>query len=41
MEGRAATDKSHERSVAREGVAVTVLPLGGTASSVNIGIDLY
>jgi hypothetical protein len=41
MEGRAATDRSHERSLAKEGAAVTGLLLGSTASSVNIGIDLY
>jgi len=41
MEGRAATERSQERSVASEGPALTVLPLGLVASSVIIGIGLY
>ena len=41
IEGRAATERSQERSVASEGLALTVLLLGLTASSVNIGIQLY
>ena len=38
MEGRAATERSHERSVTKDGVALTALVSGTAASSVNIGI---
>jgi hypothetical protein len=41
MEGRAATERSHERSVTKEGAALTDLVLRPVASSVNIGIGLY
>jgi hypothetical protein len=41
MEGRAATEKSHDKSVTREGAALTDFVLGSRASSVNIGIELY
>jgi len=41
IEGRAATDRSHDRSLANEGPAVTDLRLACTGSSVNIGIQLY
>ena len=41
IEGRAATERSHERSDAREGDAVTDAGLGVAVSSVNIGIRLY
>ena len=41
MEGRAATDRSQERSVANEGVADTAFSGGSSIASVNIGIRLY
>jgi len=41
IEGRAATERSQERSVTSEGVALTDFVLGPVASSVNIGIRLY
>jgi hypothetical protein len=41
MEGRAATERSHDRSQTNEAAAVTDVEARGTVSSVNIGIDLY
>ena len=41
IDGRAATWSNHERSLAREGAAVTDFRDGRTVSSVNIGIHLY
>jgi len=41
IEGRAATERSHDRSLANEGAAVTDVAVGSAISSVNIGMDLY
>ena len=41
IDGRAATERSQERSVANEGAAVTDVGPWSSVSSVNIGIGLY
>jgi len=41
IEGRAATERSHDRSLANDGAADTDEEAGGVISSVNIGIGLY
>jgi len=40
IEGRAATERSHERSQASDGAAMTEVVVGG-ATSVSIGMELY
>ncbi len=41
IEGRAATERSQDRSLANDGAAVTDVVLGAAISSVSIGMELY